>query len=61
MSTKIHSSFDECNQQSTIGIKITILKVSVKSMRKKYVSYIYLYLLFTILYNKKKNQIHIDL
>jgi len=55
MSTRIHSSFDECNQQSTIGIKITILKVTVKSIRKKYVLYIYLYILFTILHNNKKN------
>jgi len=59
MSTRIHSSFDECNQQSTIGIKnkdYSVWKYPWKANEKSiYGIYIYLYILFTISYTIKKN------
>lgn len=59
MSTRIHSSFDESNQQSTIGIEITTPSESIRESTYIYI-YLYKYILFTISYNKQKTQLRID-
>lgn len=52
MSTRIHSSFDESNHQSTIGIKIT---TSSESIREKHIYYLLSHII------NKKIQLRIDL
>lgn len=58
MSTRIHLSFDESNQQSTIGIEIT---TPSESIRESTYIYIYINIYYSLSHTiNKKTQLRID-